>query len=87
MKTLINSLIIGAGVVLLVGSCAGCARITYTKGDTKVSSTRAFWKTESYVCRIETNGIATLEVNKSGVDTEALNSALTAVTTAITAVK
>lgn len=74
---------VGALLILL----CGCAQITYSNGPVKIDSTRAFWKTESYIVEISTNGTARMEVNKSGVDTEALNTAITGVVNAVTAVK
>lgn len=73
------------GALLIL--CAGCNTISYKCGDTEVSCKRAFWNTESYSVEFGTNGVAKLDVNKSGVDTAALNGAITAVISAATAVK
>ena len=71
MRNVINSLMIGAGLVLLVGSSCGCNTIHYTQVSpdgtkTDVSSKRFVWSTESYKAKLP-NG-AELEASKSQVD-------------------
>ena len=70
--------------VLLVALCAGCNTTKFTKsanGDVSISNTRWLWTTDSYACNWTSNS-ASLDVNKSAPDTEALNSAITAVISA-----
>ena len=73
---------------LIMAASCGCANIKYENGATRVSCNRAFWKTESYTVEFSTNGLAKMSVNQSGVDTQALNSAITSVVNAaVTSVK
>lgn len=73
MRTILNALLIAAGLALLLSLC-GCNTTKFTKspdGAVTIENRRMFWTTDSYECQWSTNG-AMLNVNKSGVDTAAL---------------
>lgn len=65
-------------LLLPIVALTGCNTITYQQGDTKVTCRRAFWSTESYSVKFDTNGVASLDVNKSGVDAKAIADIVTA---------
>lgn len=71
----------GCVIVLILTCCTGCNSTKFTKsanGDVSISNTRWFWTTDSYACNWTSNS-ASLDVNKSAPDTQALNNAIAAV--------
>ena len=83
-QTIINTLIIAAGLVLLASCCAGCNSTKFTKtaaGDVTISNQRWCWQTDSYTCNWTSNS-ASLEVNKSGADAKAVVDIINATATA-----
>ena len=73
---------VGALLIAMQSCFTGCAKITYKQGNVEVTSIRAFWKTESYIADVGTNGTAKLEVNKSGADAKAIVDIINATATA-----
>lgn len=78
IKSKLSTLILCAAIIATAIMAAGCCATKYSvsspdgKSQVKVSNYRFFWTTDSYAVNFNTNGTASIAVNKSATDSTAL---------------